>query len=152
MMKTFKLVSMKIARNDENGRHYDEIPLNDGLVINKKDGENDWLLESLISSEHLERFQKLMEENHEQTLVITISKRTNTPAKLRASVSNVVELENDLISVLFSGKMASNRPFGNAEKILTELLDEGLDGEDLLQAFSAQWHKKQDQQESVTTK
>ncbi|WP_164462052.1 YwpF family protein [Bacillus sp. FJAT-42376] len=146
MMKTFKLVSMKIARNDEYGRHYDEIPLKDGLVINKKDGENDWLLESLISREHLGRFQKLMTDNQEQTLVVTISKKTNTPAKLKAAVSKVVELENELISVLFSGKMAANRPFGNAEKILTELLDEGLDGEDLLQAFSAQLHKQQDQQ------
>ncbi|MTH53966.1 hypothetical protein GKZ89_11165 [Bacillus mangrovi] len=143
-MKTFKLVSMKIARTDENGRHYDEIPLQDGLVINKKDGENDWLLESLVSSEHTDRFKELLEEKNEQVLVVTISKRTNTPAKLKASVRNVVELENNLISVLFSGKMTANRPFGDAEKILTELLDEGLDGEDLLQAFSSKLHKVQE--------
>lgn len=150
-LKTFKLVSLKIARIDESGLHYDEISLADGLVINKKDGENDWLLEALISSVHLERFKKLQEEKEDHTLVITISKRTNTPAKLKARVRNIVELENNLVSVLFSGKIAANRPTGNAEKILTELVDEGLEGEDLLQAFSAKLHKTEEQ-ETVSSK
>ncbi|MCD7034625.1 YwpF-like family protein [Metabacillus sp. GX 13764] len=135
-MKTFRLVGMKIERDER----YAEIPLEGGLIINKEDGENRWMIEALLNKNYLSYFQELKEKDDELQMLVTITKSTNTPAKVTAVIKEVVELEQDKVSVLFEGGLTANRPRGDAEKLLSELIDEGLTGEELLQAFSSKWH------------
>lgn len=135
-MKTFRLVGMKIERDER----YADIPLEGGLIINKEDGENRWMIEALLNKNYLSYFQELKEKDDELSMLVTITKSTNTPAKVTAVIKEVVELEQNKVSVLFEGGLTANRPRGDAEKLLSELIDEGLTGEELLQAFSSKWH------------
>lgn len=102
-MKTFKLVGLQIE--DTAVTENSVIPLKDGLVINKEDGENSWLIEALISKEWLPLFNAHMEQPDTQLKVlVTISKTTNTPAQISASVKNITELDES-ISVLLDGRL-----------------------------------------------
>ncbi|MFY4775207.1 YwpF family protein [Metabacillus sp. RGM 3146] len=139
-MKTFRLVGMKLERSEDPEKRYAEIPLEGGLIINKEDGENRWMIEALLNKNYLSFFQELKEKDENLNMLVTITKTTNTPAKVTAKIRQVVELEQDNVSVMFEGSLGANRPRGDAEKLLCELIDEGLGGEDLLHAFSVKWH------------
>lgn len=52
-MKTFKLVDLNVERVDKEEKSIEQFPLIDGLIINKEDGENHWLIEALVPKEHL---------------------------------------------------------------------------------------------------
>ncbi len=52
-MKTFKLVDLNVERLDKDDQPIEQFPLLDGLIINKEDGENHWLIEALVPAEHL---------------------------------------------------------------------------------------------------
>lgn len=52
-MKTFKLVDLNVERVDKEEQSIEQFPLIDGLIINKEDGENHWLIEALVQKEHL---------------------------------------------------------------------------------------------------
>lgn len=52
-MKTFKLVDLNVERVDKEEKSIEQFPLIDGLIINKEDGENHWLIEALVAKEHL---------------------------------------------------------------------------------------------------
>jgi len=101
-MKTFKLVGLQIE--DTVAIESSIIPLKDGLVINKEDGENSWLIEALISKEWLPFFNEHVEPDTQLKVLVTISKPTNTPAQISASVKNVTELDES-ISVLLDGRL-----------------------------------------------
>lgn len=52
LVKTFRLIDLKIVRQDETSKRLEEFPLIDGLIINKEDGENHWMVEGLVSKEY----------------------------------------------------------------------------------------------------
>nr|WP_285844226.1 YwpF-like family protein [Bacillus sp. J37] len=143
MMKTFKLVGLKI---DEQSAEAKNIPLLDGLVINKEDGENSWLIEALISKEYLSFFEKHKDENHTLRMFVTISKVSNAPAKISASVNTITVLDES-ISVLFDGRLLTTRPQYRPEELLESLIDQGLSGNALMDAF-----KETVQQRGYSTK
>ncbi|MEC1901601.1 YwpF-like family protein [Bacillus atrophaeus] len=132
-MKTFKLVDLNVERLDKEGQPFEQFPLIDGLIINKEDGENHWMIEALVSKEHKTFFQKLQENQTEAKVFVTITKKSNRPAQLSASIKNIVELEES-ISVLIYGQMVTRKQQGS-DTILENLVKEGYTGSKLLEAF-----------------
>jgi hypothetical protein len=132
-MKTFKLIDLAIEEQVDGIETHKEIPIEQGLVINQKDGENHWMLECVIPSEQCSAFETYLEKNEEFNIWVTITKRTNHPAHLIVTVKNIIRLEKG-VSLLLDGRMVSNR-FKQSEGILEELIEEGYFGEKLLEKF-----------------
>lgn len=132
-MKTFKLVGLKI---DEPPTGEKEIPLLDGLVINKEDGENSWLIEALIPKEFLAYFEEHKETNAKLRVFVTISKPSNAPAQIAAIVNTITILDGS-ISILLIGRLLTSRPLHNPEDLLQSLMEQGLTGNSLMEAFKA---------------
>ena len=130
-MKTFKLVGLKI---DEQSAEAKNIPLLDGLVINKEDGENSWLIEALISKDYLPFFEEHKKANRTLRMFVTISKSSNAPAKISATINTITVLDES-ISILFDGRLLTSRPQYRPEELLESLIDQGLSGNALMEAF-----------------
>ncbi|MCT6659804.1 YwpF-like family protein, partial [Acinetobacter baumannii] len=103
-MKTFRLIDLKIVRQDDTSKRLEEFPLIDGLIINKEDGENHWMVEGLVSKEYRYFFEYLLQEGKEVKAYVTITKKSNRPAQLLAKVKNITVL-GEHVSVLLDGKM-----------------------------------------------
>ncbi|MEC2076049.1 YwpF family protein [Metabacillus fastidiosus] len=138
-MKTFKLVGLKIERN-EGKKRIEEVTLVDGLVINKDDGENSWLIEALIPSSYQSFFENYVQSEQETRLFITISKKSNSPAPVIVRVKSITELDKN-ISILLEGRMLSRRFTHDPRELLSNLMSQGLTGETLLQAFRTGIHE-----------
>lgn len=65
-MKTFKLVDLNVERLDKEGQPFEQFPLIDGLIINKEDGENHWMIEALVSKEHKSFFKNCKKTKQKQ--------------------------------------------------------------------------------------
>jgi len=142
-MKTFKLVELKVERKDQENR-IENLPLADGLIINKEDGENSWLIEALLSKQFRPYFEHHLQNNDELKLLATITKKNNRPAHIIAKIRSITMLK-DHISVLFDGRIYNNRTSKQeAEMVLRELISKGLSGQELLEAFSKTIHKIHD--------
>ncbi len=132
-MKTFKLVDLNVERVDKEEKSIEQFPLIDGLIINKEDGENHWLIEALVAKEHLSFFEQLQNSQTEATVFVTITKKSNRPAQLTAAVKNIVKLEES-IQVLIYGQMVTRKQHGT-ETLLESLVKEGYTGTKLIEAF-----------------
>lgn len=62
-MKTFRLIDLKIELDPQQDK-MSSIPLRDGLIINKEDGENHWMIEALIPKKHRQVFEVLFQQRH----------------------------------------------------------------------------------------
>ncbi|WP_226670529.1 YwpF-like family protein [Metabacillus litoralis] len=135
-MKTFKLVNLKMGQEGMNEEEASpkEIPLADGLIVNREDGENSWLIEALIPNEFQSYFQKLMEAETKEKVYVTISKKTNAPAQILARVKTIVPLD-DHISILLDGRLLTSRPIHDPEELLQSLMEQGLTGDALMKEF-----------------
>lgn len=130
-MKTFKLVSLKISHPHQQVKNQ-EIDLIDGLVINKEDEGRRWLLEVYVEKKYEELFTQLKELEQEVKIEATISRKDNDPASFITTVQSVSTMEENM-SVLFNGNLVGKANI--SESILTELIDEGLQGNALLEEF-----------------
>ena len=134
LVKTFRLIDLKIVRQDETSKRLEEFPLIDGLIINKEDGENHWMVEGLVSKEYRYFFEYLLQEGKEVKTYVTITKKSNRPAQLLAKVKKITVL-GEHVSVLLDGKMVSSKLRKGSDKILEDLMKEGYSGDRLLEAF-----------------
>ncbi|MEB6228316.1 YwpF-like family protein [Mammaliicoccus sciuri] len=129
-MKTFKAVRFQIL-DDEQITEYE---LLDGIIINKENSGTGWLLEILISDIHYEQ----MKEYHDnQTLLdtrVVITRPSNDPALFDATIKYIEQLE-DKISVVFECHIYTLRQV-YAERLLEQLIDEGLSGDELKTSFN----------------
>lgn len=132
-MKTFKLVELNVERVDKEEKSIEQFPLIDGLIINKEDGENHWLIEALVAKEHLSFFEQLQNSQTEAKVFVTITKKSNRPAQLTAAVKHIAKLEES-IQVLIYGQMVTRKQQGT-ETILESLVKEGYTGTQLIEAF-----------------
>ncbi|WP_456277486.1 YwpF family protein [Bacillus sp. AK128] len=130
-MKTFKLVSLKISHPQQQVRSQ-QVELLDGLVINKEDEERRWLLEIYVDKEYEELFQKLKDDEQEVKVAATISRKDNDPASFITTIQSVAVMEHNM-SVLFNGVLVGKADM--SEAILTDLIDEGLQGNHLLEEY-----------------
>lgn len=122
-----------IFHQEEQPSRIEDIPLIDGLIINKEDGVMRWLVEAYIDKQYKGIFEKGLQSQETLNLQCTISHESNDPASLLGIVKVIKEME-DRVSVLIEGNLVSSR-INLAEIVLTDLVQQGLQGEGLLQEF-----------------
>jgi hypothetical protein len=143
-MKTFKLVALSLLHDDI---HREEISLIDGLIINKEDGKNRWLIETYVDKKYEELFSRLQNTEEEFRLQATISNPGNDPANILATVRSITVM-NEHMSVLMDGLLVRNKT-NLAEIVLADLVEKGLQGEALLKEFKHQLHEMRGVKEPV---
>lgn len=128
-MKTFKLVSLHVETTEE----FLEVPLEDGLIINKEDERNFWLIEAYTNQSFHEHFKKLFESQTDLIIHARITKKENNPAFFKMKVCSVRNL-NTHVSILLEGKLKPIRS-NYAELLLENLLSKGINGDQLKEEF-----------------
>lgn len=128
-MKTFKLISIGVLTDKENVF----VDLRDGLIINKEDDQNNWLIDILTDYSALELFQKAAEKKQKLLIHAVITKKENDPAPFEVYVHSITPFQ-DCISILLEGTLKRNRK-DYAEMLLDYLIAEGFSGEELSEEF-----------------
>ena len=129
-MKTFKLVSLQLLPDSQNPT---EIQLLDGLIINKENDANTWLIEALVEYDQFNLFEKTTADLKELIISCIITKKDNLPAYFEATITGVRKMDG-IVSILLQAKIR-NRRRENVEFLLDTLVDEGYNGEELKTAF-----------------
>lgn len=130
-MKSFKLISVQIVTEDS---QLIDIPLTDGLIINKENDVSTWLLESFVTEEHYNEFaSSLPAINGEVTIQAVITKKDNEPALFNTVLRTIKKVGNHY-SLLFMGHIKKHRT-KYAELLLEDLVQKGFAGDKLIQEF-----------------
>ena len=132
-MKTFKLKSLEVFDQKEEEIMQHNIPLLDGLIINREDDQDQWTIEAFIDKSHLSFFEKLKEEAEEIMLQVKITKESNEPATFITSIMGINEIGENM-NILFVGTIVDRR-LNKIEEMLTSLIEKGYQGNDLLEKF-----------------
>ncbi|WP_164217907.1 YwpF family protein [Virgibacillus sp. YIM 98842] len=132
-MKTFKLKSLEVFDQKEEEIMQHNIPLLDGLIINREDDQDQWTIEAFIDKSHLSFFEKLKEEAEEIMLQVKITKESNEPATFITSIMGINEIGENM-NILFVGTIVDRR-INKIEEMLTSLIEKGYQGNDLLEKF-----------------
>ncbi|HEY4553182.1 MAG TPA: YwpF-like family protein [Bacillaceae bacterium] len=136
-MKTFKIVALQMIE-DQNIK---DIPLEDGLIINKENEDATWIIEALVDDSYEEYFHEYKEKKEPSEIRVIITHAANDPAPFTVKVHSISRLTNH-ISVLFKGKLSKRRN-EYAEMLLDDLIKEGYGGEELLKEFQNRMVTKQ---------
>lgn len=129
-MKTFKLRKLVILDYDKELEGI-EVELVDGLIINREDDHDTWLIEGFINRSYWEYFEN---KQHEELMVqATITKDTNEPASFITKMTEMHEIGNQM-NVMLMGKIIDKQK-KDVENLLTTLIEEGYEGENLIQKF-----------------
>ncbi|TRM12229.1 hypothetical protein FH966_11355 [Lentibacillus cibarius] len=131
-MKTFQLCSMKIIDNDRRDMLQQDIPLLDGLIINREDEQNQWVVEAYLDQSYHEFFQNLRQKQ-EVLLQVKITKESNRPATFITSVIGINEIGKQM-NVLFRGTIVDQQK-EMIEERLRSLIKQGYQGQSLLKKF-----------------
>lgn len=102
-MKTFKLKMLKIFEEKETI----EIPLMDGLIINREEDNNYWLIEAYIDRKYKELFEQVKQNKSSVLLEVKITKDTNNPARFQSNLISINDIGEN-INVLFQGILIEN--------------------------------------------
>lgn len=132
-MKTFKLKCLEIIEDKNEDIILNDIPLLDGLTINREDEENTWVIEAYTEQTYMEFFKKLKKENDEVLIQVKITKESNDPATFLTSIIGINEIGSQM-NVLFSGIIVDKQK-SKIQEMLTTLVEEGYQGESLLEKF-----------------
>jgi hypothetical protein len=128
-MKTFKVISLQVVDNDE----LHDFEIEDGLIINKEDGNSTWLVETYMSQKYIEFFQKAQQQKGDLEIQVVISHKANDPAAFMTSIRGIKKM-NGQMSILFEGKLKKQRN-EYAELLLDDLLQKGYSGDELMKEF-----------------
>lgn len=131
-MKTFKLKGLKVMRNKEDIVKTKEIPLHDGLVINRED-ELGWLIEAYVDVQFWDYFKSIKDTN-DLMIQIKITREENDPAFFVTNIVSINEIGTDRMNVLFQGKIVDHSK-RRIEKLLETIVEEGYQGRSLLEKF-----------------
>jgi len=135
-MKTFKLYSLDVVEDDSSV----EVPLMDGLILNKEDDQSTWLLEAYTDLSLYDYFKKISEQNRDIIVEAVITKKENAPAFFQTKICSLLKFEK-YISVLFEGHLRRNKS-DYSELLLDSLMQKGLEGEELLKEFKEKMKSK----------
>ncbi|MEH7096861.1 YwpF family protein [Neobacillus vireti] len=135
-MKSFKLYSLDVV-DDGNSV---EIPLVDGLILNKEDEHSTWLLEAYTNLSLYDYFKKISEEDRDIILEAVITKKENAPAYFQTKICSLIRFEEH-ISVLFQGQLRRNKS-DYSELLLDSLIEKGFKGPELLKEFKEKMQSK----------
>jgi hypothetical protein len=132
-MKTFKLKELQIVDYESEGYDYLSIPLIDGLIINREDDENQWLVEAYIDKEYFETLEN-MKNNYEEIIIhVRITTEANELATCLTQIIGLNEI-GEHMNVLFLGTMVEQRT-NEVEEDLKRWMEEGNKGTSLLNKF-----------------
>ncbi|MBO1199703.1 YwpF-like family protein [Staphylococcus simiae] len=136
-MKTFKAVRFQIV-NEHGG--IIEYELEDGVIINKERSGTGWLLEIVISNEHLDTFKAYQQNDQLLDIRVVITRPSNDPALFEASVKSIRNFTTTM-SIVFECHIYTLRQ-QYAEGLLEQLIDDGLSGEELKVTFNRMMQSK----------
>lgn len=112
-----------------------DIDIKEGLIINKEDGANSWILEAVIHQNHNQVLSSFLSKHKGQiNIQAVISLPENEPAIFQASLEKKKRIDEQHLSLLFVCRLKNNRS-KYAELLLEQLINQGLSGNDLLQQF-----------------
>ncbi len=129
-MKTFKMVSISIVENDA----FIDFELIDGFVINQETDEKTWVLELFTTEKAVPYFNRWMEEDRILEARVVISYPENEPAGFVVRAVRMKAFDDGKVSILLKGKLKRMRT-KYAEDLLAQLLESGLEGQALFEAF-----------------
>ncbi len=132
-MKSFRLCSLTVFTEANNQTTKHDIPLFEGLIINKENPNDHWLIEGLIEKDLFQFFNSLKEKNETMLVEAAITSKDNPPASFVAKV-RVIKLINDHLQLLLEAKRLTRKDTFS-EIILKDLIDRGISGENLLKDF-----------------
>lgn len=130
-MKTFKLISLNIVKEDE----LLDIPLEDGLIINKEDEHNTWLMEAYTDKSYYDLFYEAVQKQSELLVQVVITKKENDPAPFKVKARSLQAFDKN-ISVLLEGTLKRTRS-NYSELLLDDLLQKGFTGNELMEEFKS---------------
>ncbi|ETT87180.1 MULTISPECIES: YwpF family protein [Viridibacillus] len=128
-MKTFKMLSLELLQDNQ----LKSYPLIDGIIINQENSHKSWVLEMYMDHQYKTVFEPYLGTDEILEVRAVISYPDNEPAAFRVVVNAVKEIDNQ-VSVLLKGTLKTIRR-QYAEQLLSKLIEEGLEGEDLLTQF-----------------
>ncbi len=137
-MKTFKIVALQILGDQHEAKN---IPLTDGLIINKENEEGSWIIEAYVDNKFHSYFKSIDEKREPFEIRVIITHAANDPAPFTVSIHSIRPVK-DHISVLFTGRLSKRRN-EYLELLLDDLIKEGFSGEKLLNEFKARIRMKQ---------
>ncbi|MBD8069451.1 YwpF family protein [Bacillus sp. PS06] len=146
-MKTFRLVSLSVLPDSPSEEEIVEVDLIEGLIINREDNDRRWIIEAFIDKSYTDLFTTYKASNRELQLRVKITDESNEPAFVVATIMSINVLSEHL-SVLFDAKIARTK-FVNSEVILAQLLQQGLQGEELLKQFNHLVHQERKKLKTV---
>lgn len=114
---------------------FHEFLLEDGIIINQENSHRMWILEMFINGKHQDFFEARISEDKLVDAKVIISYPENEPAAFNVTINKVKKI-GDQISVLMQGRLKRARS-QYAEQLLEELINKGLEGQDLLKKFEA---------------
>ncbi|HEX6595186.1 MAG TPA: YwpF family protein [Bacillota bacterium] len=132
-MKTFKLKSLRIIESIKAEIIEHDIELLDGLIINREDEHDRWLVEAYVDQQYMDLFKRLQREREEIMIEVKITKKSNLPATFITSIIGINTI-GERMNVLFMGKIVDQRK-SKIEKMLRSLITKGYQGEELLEKF-----------------
>ncbi|WP_079480488.1 YwpF-like family protein [Halobacillus salinus] len=138
-MKTFKLVSLDIVEEKNDDITQRRIKLQDGLIINREDDHGRWTIEAYVDDSYKDFFQSMVEGEEELIIQVKITKQSNQPATFFVKVIDTNTI-GDSMNVIFIGTMI-DRQLEQVEGVLKSLMDEGFQGEELLEEFKRRGHQ-----------
>ncbi|QLK86501.1 YwpF-like family protein [Staphylococcus sp. 17KM0847] len=136
-MKTFKAVRFQIVSNNSSVTEYELV---DGVIINKENRGTGWLLEIVISDIHREQMEYYKKHRTMLNIRVVITRPSNDPALFDATIKHITPLQ-DKISVIFECHIYTLRQV-YAESLLEQLVEEGLQGEELTKTFNRMMQSK----------
>lgn len=132
-MKTFKLRLLEIVEQKDEEIIQIKIPLIDGLIINQEDENNHWVIEAYVDHSYLDFFKNIEEVNGETLIQVKITKESNAYATFITTLIGLNEIGAHM-NVLFIGTIVDRQKY-KVEEMLTNLIEEGYQGEELLNKF-----------------
>ncbi|WP_281198911.1 YwpF-like family protein [Staphylococcus schleiferi] len=136
-MKTFKAVRFQIVSENSTVTEYELI---DGVIINKENSGTGWLLEIVISDVHQEQMEQYMAEEKLLDIRVVITRPSNDPALFDATIKHITPLKES-ISIVFECHIYTLRQV-YAESLLEQLVNEGLEGDELITTFNRMMQSK----------
>ncbi|CAI9396523.1 MULTISPECIES: YwpF family protein [Bacillaceae] len=129
-MKTFKLISLQILTREK----LIPIKLLDGLIINKEDDNNHWLIEVYTDWSSIDFLDEAFQKKEDLLVQAVITKKENDPAPFEVTILSIQNL-GDKTSILLEGTLKRDRK-DYAELLLQYLIGEGYEGNNLSNKFT----------------
>ncbi|MBZ9532857.1 hypothetical protein KGR20_01115 [Cytobacillus oceanisediminis] len=129
-MKTFKLISLQILTKER----LIPITLMDGLIINKEDDYNHWLIEVYTDLSSIDFLEESFQKKEELLVQAVITKKANDPAPFEVMILSIQKF-GDKASILLEGTLKRDRK-DYAELLLQYLIEEGYEGKNLSSKFT----------------